>query len=440
MPKKIPTCPTKPNPPQESVRRYAIELITPMFGGGVKPGVNDTTLPVRATAIRGHLQFWWRATVGARYSTVSKLRENQSAIWGSTKSASQVHVQVEDLKFDAPTPCATIKSDHKGKDRIIWDRVFRINQYPQDDSLPYALFPFQGKRAENNEPRINPANFIAKLRFQLVLRCPNDSWPSIETALWAWTNFGGLGSRTRRGCGAILCKELAPQDDTHFAKQLNQYILHQMDGCEWPTIKERPLLRTTDPADEPFPVWDWLLGLYKYFRQGVEFARNFNQQTNQPGRSRYPEPETIRRITGQRLPRHARLPQIPDDAFPRAEFGLPIVFQFKDSGDPSDTVLYPSKTPDGEKRERMASPLILKPLILQDGKALPIILQLNTVSLDGIELRRGDKSLPLPSSTTINAPRLAEYKNSPLAGSPSGSAIEAFLAFARNEGFTEVTR
>ena len=88
MPKLIPICPTldqQPPGPSAETRTYHIELITPLFGGGVEPRVNDPSLPIRPTAIRGQLQFWWRATVGAKYTTLPELREAQSAIWGSTE-------------------------------------------------------------------------------------------------------------------------------------------------------------------------------------------------------------------------------------------------------------------------------------------------------------------------------------------------------------------
>ena len=141
----------------------------------------------------------------------------------------------------------------------------------------------------------------------------------------------------------------------------------------------------------------------------------------------------------KRLERHEPQTHIPNDAFPRAEFGLPIVFHFE-RGDPDDTVLYPDNDSAGKKRERMASPLILKPLALQSGKAIPLVLQLRTHSLTGVHLRHGDRSVQLPETTTIRDPKLARYKDSPLERSSNGSAIEAFLAFARSDGFTEVNR
>ncbi len=59
-PNKIPSCPDVPKQRSSGLvtREYHICLITPLFGGGVEPGENDLTFPIRETSIRGHLQFW----------------------------------------------------------------------------------------------------------------------------------------------------------------------------------------------------------------------------------------------------------------------------------------------------------------------------------------------------------------------------------------------
>ncbi|MFM8856883.1 MAG: type III-B CRISPR module RAMP protein Cmr1, partial [Actinomycetota bacterium] len=83
-------------------------MITPMFGGGVFGGVNDPSLPIRSTSIRGQLQFWWRATVGAQYSTTQDLRAAQSAIWGDTTMSSRIQVHIDSVRHSTPAPCALI--------------------------------------------------------------------------------------------------------------------------------------------------------------------------------------------------------------------------------------------------------------------------------------------------------------------------------------------
>ncbi|MGQ9915349.1 MAG: type III-B CRISPR module RAMP protein Cmr1 [Thermogutta sp.] len=419
----------------QGIRQYQISLITPMFGGGVTARVNDMSFPVRPTAIRGQLQFWWRATVGARYATRQELRAAQSAVWGDTTRASRVQVRVANVQAEKPQPCAQFEGDRNRpglfRSSPTWNARFR------NTALPYALFPFQGQlTTDRKQVEIKPAYCIDDAGFQLQLICPDDLWTEVEAALWAWVNFGGLGSRTRRGCGAVVCKDFAPKDCGELSDRLKPFLQENPAAREWPTLAAACLIGRQPKS--PIESWNAVIELLQRFRQGVDVGRNQGRERNRPGRSRWPEPETIRRATKQRLPKHARLKYIPDDAFPRAELGLPIVFHFQERGDPPDTVLYPDNDSEGQKRERMASPLILRPLALQDGKTIPLILWMRTPALTGVDLRRGDTSLSLPPTTVIRDPRLAGYQGSPLAGSPKGSAIEAFLTFALGAGFKEL--
>lgn len=75
-------------------KTYAIKVITPMFGGGVKAGENAPSMLIRPTAIRGHLRFWWRALRGGDFSSIGAMREEEQSIWGSTTESSKVAIQV----------------------------------------------------------------------------------------------------------------------------------------------------------------------------------------------------------------------------------------------------------------------------------------------------------------------------------------------------------
>jgi len=170
--------------------------------------------------------------------------------------------------------------------------------------------------------------------------------------------------------------------------------------------------------------------VFKDFRQGVDVART-QGGGGRPGRSLWPEPETIRQVSEQGSPGQQRF------AVPRAEFGLPIVFRSKSvdgkRGDNKGLRLLP-----GSGRERMASPLILKPLATSPSRAIPVILRLNTPPLEEVVLEEGDKP-PLPfGAGDIRGNRLVElYPDSPLSRSPNGSALETFLLFAKERGFKE---
>lgn len=442
MAKKIPECPPIPKTRHQAreTREFQIQLVTPMFGGGVVAGEPDPTFPIRGTSIRGQLQFWWRATVGAQYETLAELHTAQSEIWGSTERVSRVQVLVENVQASVPVPCAKYPPRDDGKLQLKWEASFS----GQQNTLPYALFPFQGQLSKDRK-RIEeqPASYIATANFQLILQCPSELWAKVEPAVWAWVNFGGIGARTRRGCGSLFCAELAPasvaeSDLITWFRQGGGTSEPQLR--EWPTLPSRLIYRP-QPV-QPIDAWNHVIRLLKHFRQGVELGRNPGQHNNRPGRSRWPEPETIRQVTQMRAPGHPRLAHIPEDAFPRAEFGLPIVFHFQGQGEPQDTVLYPASDADGGKRERMNSPLILKPLMLANGESIPLMMRLVTPELTNVELYQGANLLPLPLPMAIRGARLATYANSPMSGTGSETAIDAFLALAKqpDNGFKEVGR
>ena len=96
MPKQIPACPPDVPKPSAAVERreYRIELITPLFGGGVEAGENDPTMPIRGTSVRGQLQFWWRATRGASSANLEELRRRRILIDGNPQKGEGVLLQI----------------------------------------------------------------------------------------------------------------------------------------------------------------------------------------------------------------------------------------------------------------------------------------------------------------------------------------------------------
>src|SRR5947199_6070126 len=116
MPKVIPDCPLLPQAKRSGEERtYRIELITPLFGGGVEAGKPDPTFPIRGTSIRGQLQFWWRATRGASCLTREELFRRHAEVWGTTERASPVEVEVRDIQVSAPRPCLKYLPRNDGK-------------------------------------------------------------------------------------------------------------------------------------------------------------------------------------------------------------------------------------------------------------------------------------------------------------------------------------
>ena len=68
-----------------NIKIYRIQVITPIFGGGVKAGKNDSVTPIRPSSIRGHLRFWWRAICRAKFETADQLFDREGEIWGDIR-------------------------------------------------------------------------------------------------------------------------------------------------------------------------------------------------------------------------------------------------------------------------------------------------------------------------------------------------------------------
>lgn len=438
--------------PGSKAEEYPIQIITPIFGGGTEPGENDLEMLIRPSSIRGHLRFWWRATRGAKFENVSQLFDRESEVWGTPDNPSPVTIQVSQ-------PSSGSIKQRKSSD----DYGFRSRYGPES----YVLFPAREKASSLCKEGIS---FLLKVywpkheRLQYLRNKENeklrmekrskaekieDIGPDIETAIWAWTNFGGIGSRTRRGCGALYCKKTAPQDTESVGKWYSDHLNSDSFGKQpqraWPTLPAKILIGAS--KGKPMDEWANVIDIMRSFRQGAGIGRNPGNSSNprMPGRSFWPEPETIRKITGDRLlPKHQRLKDIPDDFFPRAELGLPIVFHFKngrkkddhetDVRDPPESELCPT----GYKR--MSSPIILRPIAFGDGsRAVPLIIRLNTEPLSQVELKVGGSTKGTFGPSVIRNLKLAAYRNSPMSGlTGTGSALEAFVAFAGMNGFKEV--
>ncbi len=110
-------------------------------------------------------------------------------------------------------------------------------------------------------------------------------------------------------------------------------------------------------------AWHGALNWLRDFRQTQGVGRNKGQGTR-PGRSRWPEPDKLRHLSGCV---RVHKPDFNDrPAWPRAGFGLPIIGKFTGGGEPPPFELN-WENDKGEVKERMASPLIVKPLPVKGG-------------------------------------------------------------------------
>lgn len=383
-----------------------IHLVTPMFGGGPKSNSIDQDRPIRESAIRGHLRFWWRATRGAACKNANELSKREAEIFGHTEQASQIQV-VTHYETD----------EVKRNSKVFFKK--KNHPFPR-----YVLSNMKDKT-----PYLMKAQFSLNIRlskkttdFELIKK-------EVEAALWAWINFGGIGSRTRRGCGSLYCKQFSPynkrtksQLEKWFEQKLLEYDIQLPSSSrEWPTLSRE------------FKVQAFPLSMISSWRSVIQTYETFRRRSNpdkKRGRSCWPEADTIRLLTGKAKSGH-HIPYPKEkpfkyQAFPRAQFGLPIQFRFapKDSGkDPDPVTLLP------KGKDRLASPLILKPLAINQEESVGMVMVLQQPKIEALSLLGDRKPLPDVTDEQSIYPT-ATYSNNPLqdeSGRTHSSAIQAFL-------------
>ena len=282
-----------------------------MYGGGVKAGVVDRAMPIRASALRGQLRFWWRLLYGGDRPSADVFKE-ECAIWGGISAegphASQVVVRVA---------CPAVE-----------DNQLIVGKPPNVADYTLILDPKEKKKP----PKLlkQEYSFHVTLEFR-----GDDKREQVVEALRWWASFSGVGARTRRGFGAIRTDRVDAE-------------LKPVTAGE---AREKGAWMLTGKRADAMRAWGRAIDSLKNFRQhrgGVPTHRSGG-----PGRSNWPEADAIRRDA-----------KMTERVFPRAAFGLPIVFKDGGRSDPDkdggrsdldDVTVVP------EDGDRMASPLILRP-------------------------------------------------------------------------------
>jgi CRISPR-associated protein Cmr1 len=341
-------------------------FLTPVFGGGVRVDgqhkLSDPRTPVRVPSLRGQLRFWWRACNPRGLRSSGDLLAAEARVFGSTEGPSPLVLWI----VKQPEPARDVA--------VLRDRFAAVEDR---QARAYGAFPLRdpNEGIDHGVLHDHPGEWTVALSY------PEELEEDIEAAFWAWAHFGGLGGRTRRGFGAV--EEVRRGHGKKLAGIEEGWKRH-VSGVDapWPHLPswdERRLRRKKGCKDGP-AAQEYLLGILRRLRQG-DIGRNKQADDvpgKHPGRSYWPEPDAIRKATGVSSPDHSR-PVTQVEAFPRAAFGLPILFHFKDRRDPPDTRLLPrvkDKDDTLERKGRLASPLLLRPHRADDRsvEALAVVL------------------------------------------------------------------
>lgn len=434
-------------------RKY--KLITPLFGGGVTPNQMDEVTPIRGTAVRGHLRFWWRATRGGQEQfegNLEKMKAKEDEIWGSAVKKQKkkdeerplpVQIAIRIDNAGSPDEPFIHKKNKKGNIKSV------VNY--DSDTPSYAAFPLRRPDKEAEAGKL-PYTVQKGIAFTMDITFHTDHRKDVEAALWAWEIFGGIGARTRRGFGALDCFLVEENGQTFDPRSTianlkanleNDLEKHLDGGDEFPDhiphlgaeMEKHIAITHAGGSGNGVTVWISLIEALQAFRhkRPQNKVTEGNRTFIRPGRNRWPEPDAIR---DKEKPRNRRYPDTihnpPIDKAPRAAFGLPIIFEFKGER------TMPNVTLAGADKDhnRFASPLILRSLACQDDRCVGIALMLagsdvndipGGLVLDGV---RGNPSISA-QLTKDEAQQIAEKakqidSNDEYDGDPD--ILQAFLA------------
>ena len=153
-------------------------VLTPLFIAGA----DQYQAEMRASSIRGAMRYWYRALLGkAGYDDPKELSVQESKVFGDTERASPLTVRVN------PTTSARC-----GEAKELLKRM-------RDSGTGYLWYSTTMK--PNNRSYFQP-----DWHFKVTLSTLKDRsvLQRAVAAFWLLANFGGLGTRSRRGAGSFI--------------------------------------------------------------------------------------------------------------------------------------------------------------------------------------------------------------------------------------------
>jgi CRISPR-associated protein Cmr1 len=325
---------------------FKMEVVTPLF----LAGADQSRAELRAPSFRGVLRYWLRALLGGILGTtgagLERLWQEEEAVFGTTKTGSLVVLR---LGLDELGEAKSFTKDQpdrnqppSGRDYLFWSMA-RLGRegvlrwyYPEGSAFTLTLSQRGPERT---------------------------SLDRAVSALWLLNSLGGLGSRSRRGAGSLVVKEVKgwdgrlsftiPETSESLADFLRDGLqearrLSMPTGAVTRQPAQQPLFDILDPSPEVCHIW--VLRSQERWDTADDALRaigkrlsDFRSQETQDGRNvwQWAQGKQIGTVEG-------------------IIFGVPLQFRSDQPGGQTIFIQGVKKRGrDEEKYERRASPLLL---------------------------------------------------------------------------------
>jgi len=312
-------------------KTYDLEFITPAF----LAGANQKQGELRAPSIRGQLRWWFRLLGGFKVleANYPNVRDQEIQIFGGMS---------EGRENDNKKPVASsvkIRVDH---------RISYVSKHADDlkaginTAKGYLLFPLRSRRGREEESKRGvflPEMEAARFNVYVSIVRNREISDSVHALMTVMSHLGSLGTRSRRGFGALCCHDnqlTLTEALTYFSRPSNVVVK---------TMSE------VDSGDEALnQLGRWLQRWRSHGR-----SPNLNQG---PG-FKYAKNDHDIGLTRDRRNSVAYRPAL----------GLPIQQRYSSVRSSANWEAQP-----GNDKGRFASPVILRPYRLASGKWLPLVI------------------------------------------------------------------
>ncbi|WKZ79808.1 MAG: RAMP superfamily CRISPR-associated protein [Fimbriimonadaceae bacterium] len=294
-----------PDAPPQKIR-LKLRLATPMIGGGVESGQPDEDWPIRASAIRGHLRWWWRAVHGFSLSP-AEMRKQEAQLWGWAGRIDEDGKRVDLVRESlvqivvAPAP----DSFECGKECRSSMRIDQCDSNPclkrtgDCQSIPgYVKDVLLQDRRKPSMTVLRKGEFTLTITLNPInpinpISPGEELLKSVFSSLRAWLLFGGIGARTRRGAGCLSIvqsnlKGIEPNQLNLDSKQ------PFCEPAQVPTLYHATIFKGAACDDAP-AAWRKAINLWRAFRKGIDVRNGLEDgltDDETKGASGWPDWET----------------------------------------------------------------------------------------------------------------------------------------------------
>lgn len=326
---------------------YEFKALAPILGGGFLSKDPDEDEPIRTTAVRAGIRWWWRQLMLAKVFSVPELKPGQhvpavrkleSEVWGFTSDKGQPDSGPGKVEISFELGRSTF-------------RRLPVDQMDGAKQLSYAFAMMLG----GNDPI--PDVLQGDLSATIHVAGANTL---VLDAIELWLAFGSIGGRGRRGFGAV-----SGGVRLHDIKEIFKSIRGSTPPAGWKGSTLAGSELYLKPNQTALGAWQAAMSPYQSFRKGVKPGRTLTDT-----KTRWPEADSLRSAQNQDKPVANWFPEGPGNLVPRADLGLPIRFSNKDGEvggahmNADDNTFSNDILQLGENGERWPSPVITKACVL----------------------------------------------------------------------------